>query len=88
MYTYYRVEMYSWGPSDLAFAKWERAHEIIKPIKSGSCKYDQRLDVLYQLIKRQHLGTDEPTFMTYDMQVLSIIIFDMNHDLFTHNNTG
>ena len=82
MCAYCRVEMYSWGPSDLSYAKWKRAHEIIKPIKSGSCKYDQGLDVLYQLIKRQHLDTDDPRLMTKDMQVLLIIIFDMNHEFY------
>ena len=82
MCAFCRMEMYLWGPSDLSYAKWKRAHEIIKPIKSGSCKYDQGLDVLYQLIKRQRLGTDDPRLMTKDMQVLLIIIFDMNHEFY------
>ena len=80
MCAYCHVEMYSWGPSDLPYAKWKRVHEIIKPIKSGSCKYDQGLDFLYQLIKCQGLGTDDPRLMTKDMQVLLINIFDMNHE--------
>ena len=40
------------------------------------------LEVLYQLIKYQCLGTDDPRLVTFDMQVLFIIIFDMNHEFY------
>ena len=53
-----------------------RFHQLISS-SSLVCKFDQGLKVLYQKIKFQGLGTDDPQLMTYDMQVWFIIICDM-----------
>ena len=65
---------------EVTFGKWVRFHELIQPI-SALCKFQQGLEVLYQHIKRQH-ATDDPRLVTYDIQVLFIIIFDMNHEFY------
>ena len=58
-----------------------RFHQLIHP-SSLICKYVQALEVLYQLIKYQCLGTDDPRLVTFDMQVLFIIIFDMINEFY------
>ena len=63
---------------------WVRFHQLIHP-SYPICKYVQALEVLYQLIKYQCLGTDDPRLVTFDMQVLFIIIFYMIHEFYIQN---
>ena len=65
---------------EVTFGKWERFHELIQPI-SSLCKFQQGLEVLYQHIKCQY-ATGDPRLVTYYMQVLFIIMFDMNHEFY------
>ena len=64
-------------PKDYAFGGWHlRFHELIT-LTSPIWKFQQGLKVLYQKIKYQCLGTDDPRLVTYHMQVMFIIIFDI-----------
>ena len=68
-------------PEDFAFGGWwERFHQLIGP-SFPLCKYVQGLEVLYKDIKHQCAKSD-PRLVEFDMQVLFIIIFDMNHEFY------
>merc|ERR1712243_75241 len=76
----YILKMGKSSPTDLEYISPNLPGKFLQV--SPHYKFQQGLKVLYQHIKHQCLGTDDPRLVTYDMQVLFIIMCDMNNEFY------